>query len=46
MSEYKSPEELAFEAEVYIDGDKTKGIKPEKLTVRNRNLEITTAEEI
>tara|TARA_B100001093_G_scaffold273748_1_gene261643 strand:- start:2350 stop:2502 length:153 start_codon:yes stop_codon:yes gene_type:complete len=50
MSNNKTAAELKIEQEIeldiYIDGDKTKGIKPEKVTIKDSNLEVTTAEEI
>ena len=50
MSNNKTAAELKIEQEMelelYIDGDKTKGIKPEKVTIKDSNLEVTTVEEI
>ncbi len=50
MSNDKTATELKIEQEMalelYIDGDKTKGFKPEKLTTKDSNLEVTTSEEI
>lgn len=46
MSENKTQTEIDIELELYIDKDKSKGVNPEKVTVRDSSLEITTAEEI
>ena len=48
MSEFidKHPVVIDFELDLYIDRDKSKGVNPIKVTVRDKDLKVTTAEGI
>ena len=48
MSEFidKHPVVIDFELDLYIDRDKSKGVNPIKVTVRDKDLKVTTSEEI
>ena len=46
MSQDKTQAEIEIELDFYIDRDKSKGVNPIKVTVRDKDLKVTTAEEI
>ena len=46
MSQDKTQAEIEIELDLYIDRDKSKGVNPIKVTVRDKDLKVTTSEEI